>query len=578
MSITSSGVLCVVPARGGSKRLPGKNLATIGGVTLLGRTILAAREFLARPESPGGRIVVDTDSDEIAREGREWGAEVPFLRPAALAGDATTSEEAMLHLLDRLAWTGPVVLLQATSPLRSADDIALCWSAFERSGQGSVTSVAARDHASGGSFALDQLGRLSAVGNEATHAVAYRLTGSVYVFAASALRERGRIVVPGETIGVPVPAERSADVDTALDLAQAKGILRTRGATPLRLGDRTIGDGEPVFIIAEAGVNHNGDADLAHRLVDIAAESGADSVKFQTFEPELLASENAPKAEYQVENTGEASSQLDMLRALTLPHSVVRELAAHAAERGIVFLSTPFDMRSADFLGELGVAAFKVPSGEVTNHPFLAHLARMGRPLLVSTGMSTMPEVAGALAAIRAGGDPPVALFHAVTQYPTPFAECNLAAIVSMRETFGLPVGWSDHTEGILAPVAATTLGAAMVEKHFTTSRDLPGPDHLAALEPDELNEMVKAIRAVEAAIGDGVKRPAACEAGNIGLVRRSIHAARPLAAGQEITDDDIVALRPATGISPSAWSTVVGRRVREPVAAGELLSERHLA
>lgn len=575
MSSTARGVLFVIPARGGSKRLPGKNLLRIAGVTLIGRSVMAAREFLSRSDSPGGRVVVDTDSEQIAAEARECGAEVPFLRPAHLAEDSTPSEDTLRHLLNGMDWNGPVILLQPTSPLRTADDIASCWKMFERTGKSAVT-VAERDHASGGSFVVGAGGVISDSG--AKDAGTHRLTGSVYVFDGAKLRAGGKIVVSGETAGVPVPAERSVDVDTLSDFQQATGMLRGREVKSLTVDGKRIGPGAPVYIIAEAGVNHNGDAKLAHELIDIAAESGADSVKFQTFEPDLLASASAPKAEYQVVNTGEASSQLEMLKALTLPHEVVRELARHAKDSGITFLSTPFDAKSADFLHELGVTAFKVPSGEVTNHRFLIHLAKMGKPLLISTGMSTMAEVGAALDVVAANGNPPVALFHAVTQYPAPFSEINLNAIVSMRDTFGVPVGWSDHTNGIVAPIAAVALGAAIVEKHFTTDRELPGPDHKAALEPDELTEMVNAIRAVEQGLGDGIKRPAPSEESNLKLVRRSLHTSRALEAGHTIADDDLVALRPATGMPPSAWSSVVGKKLREAVPAGVMLNEQHFA
>jgi N-acetylneuraminate synthase len=567
-------VLIVIPARGGSKRLPGKNLLRIGGVTLVGRSVMSAREFLSMTGSPNGRIVVDTDSEEIASEGREWGAEIPFLRPPHLAADKTSSEATLRHLFERLGWSGPVILLQPTSPLRNADDIAECWNSFEKAGKTSV-SITGLAHASSGVFTLgknDEISRATGDGGEV-----YRLTGAVYVFDSARIKGDQTILSTG-AVGVRIAAERSIDVDTPADFQEAVGALQSSGVKQITVDGKRIGGGAPVYVIAEAGVNHNGDPKLAHRLVDLAAESGADAVKFQTFEPELLASEAARKADYQVTNTGEASSQLAMLKTLVLPHSVIRELADHARELGITFLSTPFDERSADFLEQLGMTAFKVPSGEITNYRFLVHLARFGKPLLISSGMSTMPEVADALLAVKSAGAPPVALFHAVTEYPAPFEECNLNAIVSMRQTFGVPVGWSDHTKGIIAPIAAVALGAAIVEKHFTTSRELPGPDHPAALEPDELNEMVAAIRAVEAALGDGVKRPAESEKGNIPIVRRSLHTAKALNAGHTLTDEDLVALRPAGGFPPADWNSIVGRKLRTALPAGVLLEKNHFA
>jgi N-acetylneuraminate synthase/N,N'-diacetyllegionaminate synthase len=338
-----------------------------------------------------------------------------------------------------------------------------------------------------------------------------------------------------------------------------------------------VGDGQPCFVIAEAGVNHNGDVELAHRLVDVAAEAGADAVKFQTFDPELLVSPAAGKAAYQAANTGSAESQLEMLRGLALPGEALAPLAAHAYERGLVFLSTPFDERSADLLEGLGMPAFKVPSGEVTNHPLVAHVAAKGRPVLMSTGMCTLAEVGAAVQVVRESGDPPLALFHCVTSYPAGPAECNLRAIATLRTAFGVPAGWSDHTTGIQVGLAAVAAGATLLEKHFTLDRSLPGPDHRASLEPAELTELVGAIREIEAAMGDGIKRPVASELANVAAARRSLHAARELAAGHLLQEADLVALRPGTGLPPSHRARLVGRRLRVGMERGEMLAERHL-
>jgi N,N'-diacetyllegionaminate synthase len=346
-------------------------------------------------------------------------------------------------------------------------------------------------------------------------------------------------------------------------------LVKTVSVGPYTIGMRRC------FVIAEAGVNHNGSLENAHTLVDLAADSGADAVKFQIFTPERLVSESAPKAEYQIASTGPAESQLEMLEHLTLARPGFAELSEHAARRGIVFLCTAFDEENADFLDELGVAAFKVPSGEITNHPFLAHLARKGKPLLVSTGMSTLSEVKEAVAVIAANGAPPVALFHCVSQYPAPLKECNLRAMATMRDAFGIPVGWSDHTLGIEISVAAVAAGADLIEKHFTLSRDLPGPDHAASLEPLELTRMVNEIREVEAALGDGEKIPSPSEASNIRLVRRSLHAARAIAAGHALESSDCIALRPGTGISPTKLPDLLGRRVVSDIEKGQLFELR---
>jgi len=340
-----------------------------------------------------------------------------------------------------------------------------------------------------------------------------------------------------------------------------------------RIAHHTIGAGR-CFVIGEAGVNHNSDVAIAHRLIDVAADAGVDAVKFQTFEPELLVSRAAPKAAYQQRNMGTSESQLEMLRALTLPRTAYVELMAHAAERDLMFLSTAFDEGSADFLEELGVAAFKVASGELTNHRLLRHLAHKGKPLLVSTGMATLEEVRDATAVVRGAGGRSLGLFHCVSNYPAAPEDCNLRAMETMRAELGLATGWSDHTDGIAVSIAAVALGAELLEKHFTLDRRLPGPDHAASLEPQALGEMVEALRAVEQARGTGEKRPVDAEIPIAALVRRSVHARCDLDAGHALRADDVVLLRPATGVPASREDWVIGRRLARSVSAGDPITE----
>lgn len=348
-------------------------------------------------------------------------------------------------------------------------------------------------------------------------------------------------------------------------------------AGAFELGGVSVGRGR-CFVIAEAGVNHNGDLSIAHRLIDIAADAGADAVKFQTFIPEQLVSPGTPKAEYQIVQTGSDEDQLEMLRRFVLPLEAYQQLAAHAAERRLVFLSTPFDAQSADLVESLGVPAFKIPSGEITNFPFLSYLARKGKPLLVSTGMSSLPEVAAAVGFLRKEGATALALFHCVSSYPAPAWECNLEAMRTMRLAFGLPVGWSDHTVGTLISSAAVAAGAELIEKHFTLDRTLPGPDHSSSLEPSELRQLVEATRTIDEALGTGEKALVSSEHGNIQLVRRSLYLQRSVAAGDQLQPADLIALRPAHGISPARIHEVVGRTARVPLAAGTLLDETSLS
>jgi N-acetylneuraminate synthase len=333
-----------------------------------------------------------------------------------------------------------------------------------------------------------------------------------------------------------------------------------------------------VFIIAEAGVNHNGSLELALRLVDAAKASGADAVKFQTFRADLLATRSAHKAPYQERTTAEVESQFEMLERLQLDAAAHRRLIDHCRQVGIQFLSSPFDVQSADLLATMDVPLYKVPSGEITNLPFLEHLARKGRPLILSTGMSTLGEVEEAVHVLQDAGATQLTLLHCVTEYPAPYAEVNLRAMRTLKLAFGLPVGYSDHTLGIEIAVAAVALGAEVIEKHFTLDRSLPGPDHSASLEPDELREMVAAIRHVEAALGTGIKNPAPCELPNLSVARKSVVAARSLPTGHLLVTGDLDIKRPGNGLAPKLLPTLIGRTLRTGVAKDEMIHWLHLA
>jgi N,N'-diacetyllegionaminate synthase len=334
--------------------------------------------------------------------------------------------------------------------------------------------------------------------------------------------------------------------------------------SPVRIGPLELPRDGEIVVIAEAGVNHDGDPDLAHRLVDVAADAGADAVKFQTFDPERLVSPAADAAPYQ-RARGSTADQHSLLASLTLPASVWTELQDHATERGTQFLSTPFDLGSAELLVGMGVPALKVSSGELTNTPFLRELAQLGVPLLVSTGMGTAAEVADAVDACAPA--PGTVLFHCVSAYPAPLDQCNLRAVPQMQSTHGLPVGWSDHTIGVASALGAVALGASVLEKHVTIDRTRPGPDHEASLEPDALAAYVADCRALARALGDGTKRRVPAEEENAHLVRRSWHAARTLDAGTVLTAADLVLLRPEGGVAPS--QVLVGRILATGVEHG---------
>jgi N-acetylneuraminate synthase len=343
--------------------------------------------------------------------------------------------------------------------------------------------------------------------------------------------------------------------------------------TSLEIAGHWIGPGYPCFVIAEAGVNHNGRLDLARRLVNKAKQAGADAVKFQTFKAELLVTLSAPKAEYQRRCTGSAESQFEMLRRLELSPKAHRAVLDLCGLSGILYLSSPFDEQSADFLDSLGVAAFKIPSGEITNLPFLVHVACMGKPMIISTGMATLGEVETAVNAVWKAGNHDVILLHCVSNYPADPADINLRAMQTLETAFGIPVGYSDHTPGVEVSLAAVALGACVVEKHFTLDRALPGPDHQSSLEPDELASLVRGIRLVEAALGHGRKEPAASEANTAAAARKSLVAACDIPAGIPLTKDKVAVRRPGTGLPPAMSSFVIGRTSRVFIPAGTILT-----
>lgn len=333
-----------------------------------------------------------------------------------------------------------------------------------------------------------------------------------------------------------------------------------------------------VFIIAEAGVNHNGSLDLALQLVDSAKAIGADAVKFQTFRAERIATRSAKKAAYQERTTGESVSQFEMLKRLELDENAHRILIDHCRESKIDFLSSPFDIESVDLLADLNLPLFKIPSGEITNFPLLQHIASKGKPIILSTGMSTLGEVDDAVSALRASGADQITLLHCVTEYPAPYAEINLRAMRTMREAFGLRTGYSDHTPGVEIAIAAVAMGAEVIEKHFTLDRTLPGPDHSASLEPHEFSLMVKSIRNVEAALGNGLKVPAPCEQQNALVARKSVVAARALPAGHTLRSEDLSIKRPGTGIAPKFVGLLVGHSLRSSVEEDDVISWKSLA
>lgn len=329
-----------------------------------------------------------------------------------------------------------------------------------------------------------------------------------------------------------------------------------------------------VIIIAEAGVNHNGSYELAIKMVDEAKRAGADYVKFQTAKPELVISTFAPKAEYQKETTGAAESQLEMCKAIHLPLTDYKLLKEYCDKVGIGFMSTPFDLVSIDVLEPLDMDYYKIPSGEITNLPYLRKIASKHRPVILSTGMCEVEEVEAALQVLEQGGvkRSDIIVLHCNTEYPTPMADVNLRAMDDLRRSLGVEVGYSDHTKGIEVPIAAVALGATVIEKHFTLDKTMEGPDHKASLEPDELKAMVDAIRNIEQALGDGHKHVSPSERKNMDIARKSIVAARDIRKGEVLTEENITTKRPGNGISPMRWDSVIGTTAIRDFGYDELI------
>lgn len=329
-----------------------------------------------------------------------------------------------------------------------------------------------------------------------------------------------------------------------------------------------------IIIIAEAGVNHNGSLAAAKQMVLAARNAGADYIKFQTFSPEKLVSVYAEKAEYQKQTTGTEESQLEMLKKLALTQEDFLELKTYCRQQGIGFLSTPFDLDSIHFLDKLNMDFWKLPSGEITNLPYLLEIARTEKPVVMSTGMCGMEEIAQAIDCLKKAGTPEITLLHCNTEYPTPMEDVNLKAMITMEKEFCLPVGYSDHTQGIEIPVAAAALGACVLEKHFTLDRGMEGPDHQASLEPEELKAMVTAVRNVEEALGSGKKEPSQSEQKNRAVARKSIVAKCRIKKGERFSEENLTVKRPGTGISPMRWPELMGQTADRDYAEDELIGK----
>ena len=579
-------ILALVTARGGSKGFPGKNLARLAGRPLVCWAYRALAAFRDHCTKHDIILHLSTDSEAIANA---WPADArpTSLRPAELSNDAATSMAVIEYELRCATERGKpcdaVILLQPTSPLITLTDILRIWEPIDKEQALASIAVAPVAHPLAWTRYRNAELRLSPAIADANTAqrqgqrAAY-LPSGLYAARSAFLQQHASFDVPGQTVGIEIASDHAVDIDAPADLAIAETLLQQRHTNDnFQLGGRTIGGDAPCFVIAEAGVNHNGDADRAFALVRAAADAGADAVKFQTFRAKELVGAAARKAAYQVTTTGGGESQLAMLERLELGPEIFKRLKIEAERRGLIFLSTPFDHASAELLAAMGVLGFKLGSGDLTNLPFLTSIAKFGRPLILSSGMATLDEVEDAVVTLQDAGCHQVAMLHCVSSYPAPIGDSNLRAMDSIQHAVGGPVGMSDHSMGWEVTLAAVARGAKIIEKHLTLDRSLPGPDHSASIEPHELKQMMTQIRLVESALGNGIKIPANCERDTSEVARRSVVAARSLVAGSCITEDDLSIKRPGTGIQPRYHTKLIGRILKRSVDADEPLQWQDL-
>lgn len=553
-------ILGVIPARGGSKGIPRKNIKMIAGKPLIVWTILAAQESKLID-----RFVVSTEDPEIAAIARQYGAEV-LDRPARLATDQATTLSVLQDILTKID-ADNVVLLQPTSPVRSPGLIDKCIRQFKKTGVDNLGTGFICKFMAYGSYTKRR---------QELNGFFYD-DGSVYVIKSSLIRQ-GKL--HGKKTGqIEISREENTEIDDHFDFWLAEQVLLARNTNSqfsdkslIRIGNKKIGIGQPVFVIAEAGVNHNGSLKLAKKMVDKAKAAGADAIKFQTFKTELLVTKTAPKAKYQ-NKTVKAKSHYEMLKDLELSADDFRQLAHYCQAKGIIFLSSPFDEESVELLYQLNVPAFKIGSGEITNLPLLTKAACYGRPIILSTGMANLCEVAEAVKTIYAAGNRKLILLHCTSNYPTKNKDVNLRAMATLQEKFNLPVGYSDHTQGMLASIAAVALGAIIIEKHVTLDKEAVGPDHQASLDFTELKNMIEEIRKAEMIMGTGEKVPRNSEFAVLKVARKSVVAVDNIPVGTKLAAGMLAIKRPGTGISPKYLPQLLDNMTAKPIFKDQVLT-----
>ncbi len=573
-------ILFFIPAKGNSKGIERKNIFPLCGLPLISFSIMALRKSLRFFDKFEKKFIVSTDSKEISKVALEWGAEVPFLRPKELAQDKSDIIDAIFYTVDKLKEdfkfkTDIVFLVQPTSPLIEPIDIKKAFDLFFKYRK-PLVSISEFEHPISWLFGLKDnkliINKKVKHFRQAQKEKFYRPNGAIYIAKINDLKKY-KSFYSKETMGYIMENENSIDIDFPLDLKFAEKILECKYKNQIKsikIGNKRVAPQNSVFVIAEAGVNHNGNLEIAKKLVERAKEAGADAIKFQTFKAENVISKDAPKANYQLKSTDKKESQLEMVKNLELSYGDFKNLKEYCDKLGIIFLSTPFDLESVEFLENLKVPAFKIGSGDLTNYFLLKEIAKKKKPLILSTGMAYPYEIFNTLELLENSGAKDIAILHCTTEYPAKVDEVNLKVIRNLGLVFKKIVGFSDHTIGFESALGSVGYGASIIEKHFTLDKNMEGPDHKASLEPEELKDLISMIRNLEKSIGDGIKKPTTSEEKNIKIVRRSLFSKEFIRKGTVIEEKHLEALRPGDGISPMEIKKILGKKVRYDIFKGK--------
>jgi N-acetylneuraminate synthase len=576
--IQNKKVFAIILARGGSKGIPRKNIKLLAGKPLIAYTINEAKK-----SKYIDKIIVSTDDSEIAEVSKRYGSKIQ-IRPKELAQDNTPSLPALQYVVKTLEEQGEnidiVVLLQPTNPFRKTKTID---KVIEKINQGfnSCTTISPLEiHPC----------RFLEIKNNKAHFInksketlrqninQYHVDGTVYAYKKDTLKELNILPWDEEDNAViKIDSEEFLDIDELIDFEIAEFLINK--SKTIKINNKIIGNNESCFIIAEAGVNHNKDLETAKKLADAAKWAGADAVKFQTFKSENLVTKQAFQADYQKNNIGKKESQFDMLKRLELPYEDFKELKKYCDEKNIIFMSTPHTPDAADFLEDL-VPAYKIPSGDLINLPFLEKIAKKQKPIIFGTGMGTLDEVKEAITTIKSQGNNQIIALHCTTNYPCPLEEVNLRAMQTMQKELDCLVGYSDHTLGIEVSQMAKKLGAVVIEKHFTLDKNMPGPDHKASLEPYELKQMVRALKTQEyektelnkIVLGSPKKEPNPSEIRIAKVARKSIVSNKYISQGKKIEKEDLIIKRPGTGILPKKINEIIGKTAKQNIKKDELI------